>query len=78
MPDRNAEYLLYQILLGAWPIDAERATAYLLKAAREAKAHTSWTDGDQAYEDGDQGVHLRLCWATGDSWPTWEGFVTAR
>ena len=24
-PDRNAEYLLYQTLVGAWPIDAERA-----------------------------------------------------
>jgi (1->4)-alpha-D-glucan 1-alpha-D-glucosylmutase len=50
LPDRNAEYLLYQILVGAWPIDVERATAYMLKAAREAKAHTSWTDGDEAYE----------------------------
>jgi len=50
LPDRNAEYLLYQILLGAWPIDVDRATAYMLKATREAKAHTSWTDGDPAYE----------------------------
>ncbi len=49
-PDRNAEYLLYQILVGAWPIDVDRATAYMLKATREAKAHTSWTDGDEAYE----------------------------
>ena len=49
-PDRNAEYLLYQILVGAWPIDVERATAYMLKATREAKAITSWTDGNEAYE----------------------------
>ena len=50
VPDRNAEYLLYQILVGAWPIDVDRATAYMLKAAREAKSHTSWTDGNEAYE----------------------------
>ncbi len=50
-PDRNAEYLLYQILVGAWPIDVDRATAYMLKATREAKAKTSWTQPDQPYED---------------------------
>ncbi len=50
LPDRNAEYLLYQILVGAWPIDVDRATSYMLKATREAKAHTSWTDPDEAYE----------------------------
>ena len=49
-PDRNAEYLLYQTLLGAWPIDAARAAAYMEKAAREAKTHTSWTDPDAGYE----------------------------
>ena len=49
-PDRNAEYLLYQILVGAWPIDIERATAYMLKATRESKAHTSWTDPVEPYE----------------------------
>jgi (1->4)-alpha-D-glucan 1-alpha-D-glucosylmutase len=49
-PDRNAEYLLYQTLVGAWPIDGDRVTAYMLKAAREAKALTSWTRPDEAYE----------------------------
>jgi (1->4)-alpha-D-glucan 1-alpha-D-glucosylmutase len=37
IPDRHAEYLLYQTLIGAWPIDPERAWAYMLKACREAK-----------------------------------------
>ena len=32
LPDRNAEYLLYQTLIGAWPIDAERIAAYMEKA----------------------------------------------
>jgi len=49
-PDRNAEYLLYQTLVGAWPIEQERVTAYMLKAAREAKLHTSWTATNAEYE----------------------------
>ncbi|MFL6196180.1 MAG: malto-oligosyltrehalose synthase, partial [Thermoanaerobaculia bacterium] len=49
-PDRNAEYLLYQTLVGAWPISAERAAAYMEKAAREAKARTAWTRTDAGYE----------------------------
>jgi (1->4)-alpha-D-glucan 1-alpha-D-glucosylmutase len=49
-PSRNAEYLLYQTLVGAFPLDAERAKAYLLKAAREEKQHTSWTKSNPDYE----------------------------
>ena len=51
-PDRNTEYLFYQTLVGAWPIEPERATAYMEKAAREAKTHTSWTSPDAEYEQG--------------------------
>jgi (1->4)-alpha-D-glucan 1-alpha-D-glucosylmutase len=50
LPDRNTEYLAYQTLVGTWPIEAERLQAYLLKAAREAKRHTSWTAPQPAYE----------------------------
>ena len=50
-PDRPLEYLLYQTLVGAWPLSAERATAHLLKAAREAKRQTSWIAPDPDYED---------------------------
>jgi (1->4)-alpha-D-glucan 1-alpha-D-glucosylmutase len=49
-PDANAEYLLYQTLVGAWPLDAGRAAAYMEKAAREARVHTSWTRQDPEYE----------------------------
>jgi (1->4)-alpha-D-glucan 1-alpha-D-glucosylmutase len=49
--DRNAEYLFYQTLVGAWPLSADRAAAYMEKAAREAKARTSWTRPDVAYEE---------------------------
>ncbi len=50
VPDRNAEYLLYQILVGAWPIETERVLTFMEKAAREAKVHTSWTQPDTDYE----------------------------
>jgi (1->4)-alpha-D-glucan 1-alpha-D-glucosylmutase len=50
-PDRNTEYFLYQTLVGAWPIDCERLTAYMEKAAREAKQQTSWTQQNKEFED---------------------------
>lgn len=60
-PDRNEEYLLYQTLLGVWPLvptdDAEyrafgnRIQAYMAKAIREAKVHTSWVNPDSDYEE---------------------------
>ncbi|MCW2885877.1 MAG: malto-oligosyltrehalose synthase [Streptosporangiaceae bacterium] len=46
----DLEYLMWQTLVGAWPIDAGRLTEYLTKAMREAKTRTSWTDGDPGYE----------------------------
>lgn len=66
-PSENDEYLFYQTLIGAWPLEfhdaealdvdimanfRERMTAYMLKAAREAKTHTSWINCDSAYETG--------------------------
>jgi (1->4)-alpha-D-glucan 1-alpha-D-glucosylmutase len=48
--DANTEYLLYQTLVGTWPISADRLWAYLEKAIREQKLHTSWTDPDEKYE----------------------------
>jgi (1->4)-alpha-D-glucan 1-alpha-D-glucosylmutase len=55
LPDRNAEYLLWQTLVGAWPIEAGRAVAYMEKAAREAKAVTAWTRIDETYEEALRG-----------------------
>jgi (1->4)-alpha-D-glucan 1-alpha-D-glucosylmutase len=49
-PDRNLEYLFYQTLVGAWPIERERIKAYMEKAAREAKSRTSWTAPQAGYE----------------------------
>lgn len=57
VPDRNTEYLLYQVLIGAWPRTgpvagpfAERIAAYMIKAAREADVHTSWLEPNPEYE----------------------------
>ena len=51
LPDRNMEYLLWQTLVGAWPISTERMTAYMAKASKEAKVHTSWIEPDPTYDD---------------------------
>jgi (1->4)-alpha-D-glucan 1-alpha-D-glucosylmutase len=59
-PSRNDEYLLYQTLVGTYPTDdagdgaraayRDRMAAYMRKAAREAKVHTSWLAPNEAYE----------------------------
>ena len=54
-PSVGHEYMLYQALIGAWPqtIDKtfiERMKAYALKAVREAKQETSWTNVNEPYE----------------------------
>jgi (1->4)-alpha-D-glucan 1-alpha-D-glucosylmutase len=49
-PAPDTEYLLWQTLVGAWPIGYDRAAGFLVKAMREAKTRTSWADPDEAYE----------------------------
>ena len=66
-PDANEEYLLYQTLLGTWPMQAngepepvpapeyiERIQAYMTKALKEAKINTSWI---QPNEEWDAAMH---------------------
>jgi (1->4)-alpha-D-glucan 1-alpha-D-glucosylmutase len=62
VPDRNVEYLFYQSLLGVWPpgLDpadvegvkglAARIEAYMIKAVREGKEQSSWSNPNAAYE----------------------------
>ncbi|MBX6342884.1 MAG: malto-oligosyltrehalose synthase, partial [Thermomicrobiaceae bacterium] len=57
VPDPNEEIFIYQTLVGAWPLSGdevgefrERLKRYMVKAAREAKAHTSWIRPDEAHE----------------------------
>jgi (1->4)-alpha-D-glucan 1-alpha-D-glucosylmutase len=58
--DRHAEYLLYQTLVGAWPIDAARCWQYMLKACREAKLRTSWQEPNVGYEENIKGFVDRV------------------
>ncbi|MEW1955160.1 malto-oligosyltrehalose synthase [Terrabacter sp. NPDC080008] len=48
--DPLTEYFLWQTVVGAWPIDEERLQAYALKAIRESKLYTRWTEPNEAYE----------------------------
>jgi glycogen operon protein len=60
-PARGDEYLFYQALVGAWPYGwdgaagrgefAERLQAFMAKATKEAKLHTSWTNPNPAYDE---------------------------
>ena len=50
MDDPNEEYLVWQTLVGAWPIVPSRLELYLQKALREGKRTTSWLAPDEAHE----------------------------
>ncbi|MDT8452586.1 MAG: malto-oligosyltrehalose synthase [Gammaproteobacteria bacterium] len=60
-PSSNDEYLLYQTLLGTWPLESmdavemayfrDRIKDYMLKAVKEAKVFTSWVNSDPDYEN---------------------------
>ena len=60
-PGPNQEYLLYQTLVGSWPLATmdgpalteyrDRIQAYMLKAVREAKLRTSWANVSADYEE---------------------------
>ncbi|MEX0679063.1 MAG: malto-oligosyltrehalose synthase [Pirellulales bacterium] len=63
VPDANEEHLIYQTLVGTWPVGqldvkatneyVDRIVRYLDKALREAKLHTSWLN---PYDEYDQAV----------------------
>jgi (1->4)-alpha-D-glucan 1-alpha-D-glucosylmutase len=56
MPARLHEYMLYQSFVGAWPLAGmddsfvQRMLGYAVKAAREGKVETSWTNPSEPYE----------------------------
>jgi (1->4)-alpha-D-glucan 1-alpha-D-glucosylmutase len=60
VPDANEEYLLYQTLLGAWPLEpytaedyaqfVRRIQDYMNKVLHEAKVHSSWLNPNEAYD----------------------------
>jgi (1->4)-alpha-D-glucan 1-alpha-D-glucosylmutase len=69
-PDANDEYLLYQTLVGAWPLEPSspeeyskfksRVGAYVVKALHEAKAHSSWVNPNAEYDQAAQAFVERL------------------
>jgi (1->4)-alpha-D-glucan 1-alpha-D-glucosylmutase len=56
-PSAGHEYMLYQALIGAWPLTGidesfiKRMEDYAIKAAREGKQESSWTSPNASYED---------------------------
>jgi (1->4)-alpha-D-glucan 1-alpha-D-glucosylmutase len=50
-PDDRTGYFFWQTLVGAWPLDVERAARYMEKATREAKLATSWQAPDVQYDE---------------------------
>ncbi len=50
LADRPLAHLVWQNLVGAWPLSRERAHAYVEKAAREAGTSTTWTEPDEQFE----------------------------
>ena len=50
VPDPALGHLLWQTLVGAWPLPADRLHGYLEKAIREARTRTTWNDPDEVFE----------------------------
>jgi (1->4)-alpha-D-glucan 1-alpha-D-glucosylmutase len=88
-PARNDEYLLYQLLLGAWPAEltgidqldpeavsafAERIEGAMIKSVREAKVHSTWASPDEEYEEALK-AFLRDCLDTSRSNPFLDSFL---
>ena len=50
LEDPHEDELLWQTLVGAWPIEPERLDAYLEKALREARVNSSWVEPNEQHE----------------------------
>jgi (1->4)-alpha-D-glucan 1-alpha-D-glucosylmutase len=68
VPDHNEEYLLYQTLVGSFPVDfaaqredyTRRVQQYMFKAVHEAKVNLSWINPDSEYSGALQGFISRI------------------
>jgi malto-oligosyltrehalose synthase len=70
----DLDYLLWQTLVGAWPLTTDRLAEYLTKAMREAKTRTSWYTPDLEYEEAVLG-HAAAILANADLIKDITGFV---
>jgi (1->4)-alpha-D-glucan 1-alpha-D-glucosylmutase len=72
-PDAGEEYLLYQTLLGTWPVDLDgapvpsvgpkfiaRIQRYMAKALKEAKLNTSWIQPNENWDNAMQEFVARI------------------
>ena len=50
LTDGPAVNLVLQAVVGAWPLERDRAVDYAMKAVREASVSTAWVDGDEDFE----------------------------
>ncbi len=57
-PSANEEYLLYQVLAGAWPLEdfpsadfVPRIQEFMVKALKEGKENSSWVEPNEAWEN---------------------------
>lgn len=60
LPDQSLTHLLWQTIVGAWPIERDRLHVALEKAAREARVATTWDDPEAGFETGMHAVIDRV------------------
>lgn len=80
-PDANDEYLIYQVLTGAYPMPGQgeddfpnRLAEYLQKALREAKRYSSWSKPDEDYEAATQQFSAMLLDQSRPFWTRFQQF----
>jgi (1->4)-alpha-D-glucan 1-alpha-D-glucosylmutase len=76
-PDSNEEYLLYQTLIGTWPllpmnpdehaVYVQRMQSYMQKALHEAKMHSSWISPNAEYDQAVQEFVAKVLEASADN-----------
>lgn len=81
-PDANDEYLIYQTVVGAYPMPGEdeddfpeRLEAYLQKALREAKTNSNWSAPNEAYEKEAHGFAAGILKTDSGVWKSLQGFM---
>jgi (1->4)-alpha-D-glucan 1-alpha-D-glucosylmutase len=60
-PDATEQYLIFQTVVGVWPVSAERLEEYVRKALREAKRNTNWVEPDEEWEEAALAFCRGLC-----------------
>jgi len=60
LDEPSLNLLAWQTIVGAWPISDDRLGDYLLKAARESKLRTTWTEPDVEFEEAIAGWPARV------------------